>query len=128
MAKIEGMPELLSALRAQLASRADAAKAASTKSAETQSTSKSIRAPVSVEVLRTRIGRDLRRVDLKSAVGRRQARFAFIEAVIAWEMGDELFQDQQIEAIIRDIEESMSTDPETEQALDRMLSALRGPD
>ncbi len=126
MVKIDGTSELISALRSQMASRADGLRSAAASSTEGGKADPAGTTPVTIEQLRQRIGRELRDLDLKLPTNRRRARIIFIESVLTWDFGDALLNDPQFGFFVRDIEESMSSNPDVASVLDQVLLQLHG--
>ena len=126
MVKIDSTSELISALRSQLATRSDALRSSSTASAAAGRPETRASVQISIEQLQERIGRELKDLDLKVPANRRRARIIFIESVLTWDFGDDLLNDPQFGFFVRDVEESMSANPDVASSLDLVLSQMHG--
>lgn len=122
MAKIDGTSALINALRSQLATRTESQRGTPVNRTGNQSAAP---AAITAEQLQIRIGRELKRLDLRSATGRRQARQVFLESVLAWDLGEQLLTDARFGFVIKDVEESIEAAPQVSQALDELLLHLQ---
>lgn len=51
-----------------------------------------------------------------------RSRRIFVESVLAWEFGDQLFADRQFDDLVEQIQTAMSSQPELDQQLAELLS------
>lgn len=121
MDPINRLNRLMETLRQQMAT--------STKRTETPTAENKPRAPLrserpSVEQLRVRIEERIRALPPNDPERRRQARRVFLEAVVAWEFGDQLLLDAEFTGLIDRLQETFAADPEIEQELDSVLGGL----
>ncbi len=118
------MSQLLTALRQELGGKVQAKRTDKAASSDTVS-SERISQPVSAETLKLRISRELKRHNLKSAEGRKHARRLFVETIIAGDLGEDISHDPRFSFLIRDVETSLSEDPQASLALDNLLEELQ---
>jgi hypothetical protein len=122
--KIDNTSELISALRSQLATRAEGLRNVGNRTVDAGKNEVRNAGPVSVEELRRRVGREIASLDMKLPANRRRARIIFIESVLTWDFGDELLNDPQFDFFVRDVEESLNANPDVAASLDKVLSQL----
>lgn len=123
MAKVDGTSDLLAALRSQLTGRSS--KAGSGRSRGVDDAKSMARDAIGPEALQERIGSELKLVDLASLPGKKKARQIFIESVLAWDLGAGLLADGQFGRVVRDVEESITSDPRLSDQLDQLLLQIK---
>lgn len=124
MAKVDGTSDLLATLRGQLTGRSG--KTSASRSRDVDGMKSTSQEAIGPEALQERIGSELKLVDLVSPSGKKKARQIFIESVLAWDLGEGLLADGQFGRVVRDVEESIASDPRLSEQLDQLLMQLQG--
>jgi hypothetical protein len=78
-----------------------------------------------VEQLRRRIADRVQTIDPDDPRRPQKARRAFLESVLAWEFGDAVLQDRQLEDLIAHIERTFDAAPDIAGQLDELLAQLQ---
>jgi regulator of protease activity HflC (stomatin/prohibitin superfamily) len=114
MDPINPLNQLIQALRQQMAAQAQKSKRTTSKHTERQTKTKQKTAVkiVSLDQIQTRIRERVRQLEPEQRDSIQAARI-FVESILVWEFGEELLQDPRWQEISKEVQESMTGDPET---------------
>lgn len=125
MSKVDRTDQLLDILRQELAERIKGGRPEGA-AAPARADDKTVRPvrPISAEQLRKQLARELKGHNLGTAEGKHQARIAFIETVVAWDLGANLMRDPQFGFMVRHIEDAICGHAGTAERFDGLLADL----
>lgn len=123
MTRIDRTDQLLDALRQQIVAKLETRSTAAAGSVDESGGSEAAGA-MGIETLRRRLADELRPLDFGSPDGRRQARAAFIESILAWDFGDALLRDARLSRFVGTLDEAICADQAIATKLDQLLASL----
>lgn len=121
MDSISRVNQVIETLRRQIAESARQLDSTPTQRTAGQRPAKELPGLVS---LRAGIQEKIRGLDAADPQRNRRARRAFLESVLAWELGDELLLDQRFADMLDHIEVAMKSNPELDRRFDQMILEL----
>lgn len=125
MTKIDRTDQLLDILRQELAERIKGGRPEGPAApARTDGNTVRPARPVSAGQLRQQLARELKSHNLGTPEGKHQARIAFIETVVAWDLGANLMRDPQFGFMVRHIEDAICGHATTAERFDGLLADL----
>ncbi len=122
MDPINRLSRIIETLRQQMAESAKRPGPSKPSSDEVRARNRSDRP--SVEELRHRILQRVREIEPDNPDRGRRARRIFLESVVAWEFGDELLLDSQLDRLIDSLQQTFETDPELDIQFRELIANL----
>jgi hypothetical protein len=122
MDPINRLNRMVETLRQQMAESAKRLDTSKTPSGETRSQNRSGR--LSLDELRRRIYDRVQAIEPDTPDRGRRARRIFLESVLAWEFGDELLLDSQLDRLIDNLQQTFESDPEIDAQFRDLMANL----
>lgn len=124
MDPIDGLSKLMEALRRQQATGNENVKRRKSQGRNEEPSELHRSAKPNIEQFERRLTERLQGLNLEDEARYRKGTRIFLEAVLTWELGEDLIQDARFADMVEHVETQMRSQPEISAKLDRLLDQM----